>query len=57
MRGYYGTSEDTAAVLDADGWLRTGDLATMDEQGYCRIVVRPDDRLEDEDSPRVGNQG
>ncbi|SEI13204.1 class I adenylate-forming enzyme family protein [Paracoccus alkenifer] len=40
MIGYYGRSEATAAALTTDGWLRTGDLCTMDENGYMRIAGR-----------------
>lgn len=40
MRGYYGQPEATAAALTKDGWLRTGDLCTMDENGYLRIAGR-----------------
>ncbi len=43
MRGYWNRPEDTAAVLDKYGWLHTGDIATMDEDGFFRIV----DRLKD----------
>ncbi len=40
MRGYYRMPEETAQVIDSEGWLHTGDLAVMDEQGYCRITGR-----------------
>ena len=40
MAGYYNMPEKTAETIDADGWLHTGDLATMDEQGYVNIVGR-----------------
>lgn len=40
MRGYWEDKERTAQAIDPDGWMHTGDLATLDEQGYCRIVGR-----------------
>lgn len=40
MKGYYKMPEETARVIDADGWLHTGDLAIMDENGYCKITGR-----------------
>jgi fatty-acyl-CoA synthase len=45
MLGYFDKPEETAETLRADGWLRTGDLATMDERGYCRIVGRLKDMI------------
>jgi fatty-acyl-CoA synthase len=43
MLGYWGEEAKTRDVLDAAGWMRTGDLATLDEQGYCRIIGRSKD--------------
>jgi fatty-acyl-CoA synthase len=40
MLGYFDSAEATAATLTPDGWLRTGDLASMDAQGYLRIAGR-----------------
>lgn len=40
MKEYYGEPEATRAALTPDGWLRTGDLGTMDEHGYFRITGR-----------------
>jgi long-chain acyl-CoA synthetase len=40
MRGYHGRPADTAAVLDADGWLNTGDRASIDPDGFVTITGR-----------------
>ncbi len=45
MRGYWGDAERTAEVVDASGWMHTGDLAVLDENGYCSIVGRIKDMI------------
>jgi len=40
MRGYYGQPEKTAEVINTSGWLRSGDLGTMDAEGYVKITGR-----------------
>src|SRR5690606_21453432 len=43
MAGYWGDEHATRAVLDEDGWLRTNDIAVMDEDGYFQIMSRRQD--------------
>ena len=45
MTGYYQQPEETAKTFTADGFMRTGDLGLMDEQGYVRIVDRKKDMI------------
>jgi acyl-CoA synthetase (AMP-forming)/AMP-acid ligase II len=45
MLGYFGDQHSQDEVIDEDGWLYTGDLATMDETGYIRIVGRKKDMI------------
>jgi fatty-acyl-CoA synthase len=40
MKGYYKMPDETARAIDSDSWLHTGDLAIMDENGYCKITGR-----------------
>jgi fatty-acyl-CoA synthase len=45
MLGYWGDPERTAESIDAAGWMKTGDLATIDDEGYCNIVGRIKDMV------------
>lgn len=45
MRGYWDDPERTAEAIDAEGWMHTGDLAIIDDEGYCNIVGRVKDMV------------
>ena len=45
MSGYWNDPDRTAEAIDADGWMHTGDLATMDDEGYLNIVGRIKDMV------------
>ena len=45
MHGYWGDEARTREAIDDDAWMHTGDLATMDEQGYVNIVGRIKDMV------------
>jgi fatty-acyl-CoA synthase len=45
MIGYWDDPEKTAEAVDEEGWMRTGDLGTIDDEGYCNIVGRIKDMV------------
>ena len=45
MQGYWADPERTEEVIDAAGWMHTGDLAVLDDDGYCNIVGRVKDMI------------
>lgn len=45
MKGYWGDDERTAEAIDEEGWMHTGDLAILDDEGYCNIVGRVKDMV------------
>jgi long-chain acyl-CoA synthetase len=45
MAGYWKRPDETAKVIDKDGWLATGDIGVMDERGFVRIVDRKKDMI------------
>jgi long-chain acyl-CoA synthetase len=45
MKGYFENEEETKKVLSKDGWLYTGDIATMSEDGFVKIIDREKDMI------------
>jgi fatty-acyl-CoA synthase len=45
MQGYWGDEDKTRQAIDPQGWMHTGDLATLDDAGYCNIVGRVKDLI------------
>ncbi len=45
MRGYWDEPDQTSASIDSEGWMHTGDLATLDPEGYCKITGRVKDMI------------
>ncbi len=45
MRGYWQRAEETSSVFDSDGWFKTGDIATVNDKGYFKIVDRKKDMI------------
>jgi fatty-acyl-CoA synthase len=45
MKGYWDDADKTAEAIDSEGWMHTGDLATIDAEGYCNIVGRVKDMV------------
>ena len=45
MKGYWNNTEETKNVMTSDGWFKTGDIGTMNEEGYTKIVDRKKDMI------------
>ena len=45
MKGYWNNTEETKKVMTSDGWFKTGDIGTMNEEGYTKIVDRKKDMI------------
>ncbi len=56
MRGYRGHPEDTTATIDANGWLHTGDIGTLDAEGYLSITDRKKDLVKTSSGKYVAPQ-
>lgn len=54
MEGYHNKPEDTAETKDADGWLHTGDIGTLDDNGYLKITDRKKDFFKTSGGKYVG---
>ena len=54
MQGYHDKPEDTAETKDADGWLHTGDIGTLDDNGYLKITDRKKDFFKTSGGKYVG---
>lgn len=52
MKGYYNLPEETAACIDANGWLHSGDIGIMDAEGYYKVTGRLKDMIT---RPPLGN--
>jgi long-chain acyl-CoA synthetase len=56
MRGYYKREAETLEVIDAEGWLHTGDLGTIDAEGFITITDRKKDLIITSDGENVAPQ-